>query len=103
MPNGSSSPLSGGLIRDFGEPAVIWQALVLAGSLAIAWWLARSLRKRLDARRQSRFEALRFGAESLNKALFPLLGTVLVSIAQVVMSQFMHTALLRLALVPLLG
>ncbi|TCK44541.1 mechanosensitive ion channel-like protein [Paraburkholderia sp. BL8N3] len=103
MPNGSSSPLSGGLIRDFGEPAVIWQALVLAGSLAIAWWLARSLRKRLDARRQSRFEALRFGAESLNKALFPLLGTVLVSVAQLVMSQFMHTSLLRLALVPLCG
>ena len=97
------SHLFGGLIRDFGEPAVIWQALVLLGSLVVAWWLARILRRQLDARRQSRFEALRFGAESLNKALFPLLGTVFVSIAQLVMSRFMHTAVLRLALVPLLG
>jgi small-conductance mechanosensitive channel len=97
------SHLFGGLIRDFGEPAVIWQAFVLLGSLVIAWWLARILRRQLDARRQSRFEALRFGAESLNKALFPLLGTVLVSIAQLVMSRFMHTGVLRLALVPLLG
>jgi small-conductance mechanosensitive channel len=93
----------GGIVRDFGEAAAIWQVLVLFGSLGIAWWLARILRRRLEERRQSRFEALRFGAESLNKALFPLLGTVIVSIAQVVMSQFMHTALLRLALVPLLG
>jgi small-conductance mechanosensitive channel len=97
------SHLFGGLIRDFGEPAVIWQAFVLLGSLVIAWWLARILRRQLDARRQSRFEALRFGADSLNKALFPLLGTVLVSIAQLVMSRFMHTGVLRLALVPLLG
>ncbi|SAL10758.1 mechanosensitive ion channel protein [Caballeronia humi] len=97
------SHMLGGLVRDFGEPAVIWQALVLLGLLAVAWWLARVLRRRLEERRQSRFEALRFGAESLNKALFPLLGTVFVSIAQFVMSRFMHTALLQLALVPLLG
>jgi small-conductance mechanosensitive channel len=97
------SHMLGGLVRDFGEPAMIWQSIALIGSLVLAWWLARLLRGRLDARRQSRFEALRFGAESLNKALFPLLGTALVSIAQLTMSQFMHTALLRLALVPLCG
>src|ERR1700712_4506158 len=57
------SHMLGGLVRDFGEPAVIWQALVLLGLLAVAWWLARVLRRRLEERRQSRFEALRFGAE----------------------------------------
>jgi small-conductance mechanosensitive channel len=91
------------LMRDFGEPEVVWQGLALLGLLAAAWWLARILRRRLDARRHSRFEAVRFSAESLNKALFPLLGTVLVSVAQLVLSPFMHTSLLQLALVPLLG
>jgi small-conductance mechanosensitive channel len=91
------------LSRVFGEPEAIWQAAVLIGVLVVAWWCARLLRKKLDARRQSRFEAVRFGAESLNKALFPLLGAVFVSVAQVALTPFMHTAVLRLALVPLCG
>ncbi|MDR5812583.1 mechanosensitive ion channel [Caballeronia sp. LZ033] len=95
--------LTARLSRDFGEPQVIWQVAALAGLLAVAWWCARILRKKLDARRQSRFEAVRFGAESLNKALFPLLGAVFVSIAQVALAPFIHTAFLRLALVPLCG
>ena len=86
------SHMLGGLVRDFGEPVVIWQAARAARPA----WRSRggsraSCDAQLDARRQSRFEALRFGAESLNKALFPLLGTVFVSIAQIVMSRFMHT------------
>src|SRR5689334_3829713 len=91
------------LFRDFGEPEMIWQVAVLLGLLVVAWWCARLLRKKLDARRQSRFDAVRFSAESLNKALFPLLGTVFVSIAQVVLTPFIHTSFLRLALVPLCG
>ncbi len=91
------------LARDFGEPQVIWPAAVLIGLLVVAYWCARLLRKKLDARRESRFEAVRFGAESLNKALFPLLGTVFVTIAQVSLAPFIHMAFLRLALVPLCG
>src|ERR1700761_4562078 len=91
------------LARDFREPEVIWQVAVLLGLLVVAWWLARVLRRKLDVRRQSRFEAVRFGAESLNKALFPLLGTVLVTFAQLALAPVIHTAFLRLALVPLGG
>lgn len=103
MQNHFLSELSARLFRDFGEPEVIWQVAVLLGLLVVAWWCARVLRKKLDARRQSRFEAVRFGAESLNKALFPLLGTIFVSIAQIAVAPFIHTSLLRLALVPLCG
>lgn len=103
MPNRFVNELSARLFRDFGEPEVIWQIAVLLGLLAVAWWCARMLRKKLDARRQSRFEAVRFGAESLNKALFPLLGALFVSIAQLALAPFIHTAFLRLALVPLCG
>jgi small-conductance mechanosensitive channel len=89
--------------RDFGEPEMLWQVAVLLGLLVVAYWCARMLRKKLDARRESRFEAVRFGAESLNKALFPLLGTVFVTIAQLALAPFIHTAFLQLALVPLCG
>jgi small-conductance mechanosensitive channel len=103
MPNRVLPDLFARLFRDFGEPEVIWQVAALIGLLAVAWWCARMLRRRLDARRQSRYDAVRFGAESLNKALFPLLGAVFVSIAQVALAPFIHTAFLRLALVPLCG
>jgi small-conductance mechanosensitive channel len=89
--------------RDFGEPEMLWQVAVLLGLLVVAYWCARLLRNKLDARRESRFEAVRFGAESLNKALFPLLGTVFVTIAQLALAPFIHTAFLQLALVPLCG
>jgi hypothetical protein len=52
--------------RDFGEPEMLWQVAVLLGLLVVAYWCARLLRNKLDARRESRFEAVRFGAESLN-------------------------------------
>jgi small-conductance mechanosensitive channel len=103
MPDRFLAQLTARLSQDFGEPEVIWQVAVLVGLLVVAWFCARGLREKLDARRQSRFEAVRFGAESLNKALFPLLGTVFVTIAQVALAPFIHTAFLRLALVPLLG
>jgi small-conductance mechanosensitive channel len=97
------SHMLGALIRDFGRPVMIWQGGALIGALLIAWLLARLLRRKLDLRRQTRYGALRFGAESLDKALFPLLGGVCVWIAQTVMGQFMSTSLLDLALVPLFG
>ena len=46
---------------------------------------------------------MRFGAESLNCASFPLIGAALVWLARAIDSQFMHTSLLDLALVPLFG
>ena len=91
------------LARDFGQPVMLWQVGVLLATLAIAWLLARVLRRALDLRRQTRYQTLRFGAESLNRAFFPLIGAVLVWLARSITGQFMHTALLDLALVPLFG
>ncbi|MGH8781383.1 mechanosensitive ion channel family protein [Paraburkholderia sp.] len=97
------SHMLGGLARDFGQPGIAWQVGVLLGTLTLAWVLARLLRRTLDLRRQTRYQTLRFGAESLNKAFFPLVGGVLVLIAQAITEQFMSTSLLDLALVPLFG
>lgn len=93
----------GDLARDFGQPAMLWQVGVLLGMLAIAWLLARVLRRTLDLRRQTRYQTLRFGAESLNRAVFPLIGAALVWVAKAITGQFTHTSLLDLALVPLFG
>jgi small-conductance mechanosensitive channel len=93
------------LARDFGQPVMLWQVGVLLGTLALAWLLARMLRRALDLRRQTRYQTLRFGAESLNRAFFPLIGALLVWIARSIADQFVRTdtALLDLALVPLFG
>ncbi|TKC82959.1 mechanosensitive ion channel [Trinickia terrae] len=97
------SHMLGGLVRDFGQPVMIWQAGALVGSLLVAWLLTRVVRRKLDLRRQTRYEALRFGAESLNKALFPLLGGVLVWSVEALLDSYMSTSLLELAVVPLFG
>ncbi|WP_144111905.1 mechanosensitive ion channel family protein [Paraburkholderia sp. BCC1886] len=103
MQNRIFSHLFGDLTRDFGQPVMLWQTGMLLGTLVTAWLLARLLRRGLDLRRQTRYQTLRFGAESLNRAFFPLLGAALVWLARTVAGQFMHTALLDLALVPLFG
>jgi small-conductance mechanosensitive channel len=103
MENRLFSHMFGDVARDLGQPVILWQAAILVGTLAIAWVLARLARRTLDLRRETRYQSLRFGAESLNKALFPLLGGVLVWIARAIAGQFIHTSLLDLALVPLFG
>jgi small-conductance mechanosensitive channel len=103
MENRISFHLFGDLARDFGQPVMLWQVGVLAGTLIAAWLLARLARRSLDLRRQTRYQTLRFGAESLNRAFFPLIGALLVWLARAVTGPFMHTALLDLALVPLFG
>ncbi|CAG4894232.1 mechanosensitive ion channel family protein [Paraburkholderia gardini] len=97
------SHMLGDIARDFGQPVILWQAAILVATLAVAWIVARLLRRTLDLRRQTRYEKLHFGAESLNKAFFPLVGGVFVWLASTITAHFMHTALLDLALVPLFG
>ncbi|HTI16774.1 MAG TPA: mechanosensitive ion channel domain-containing protein [Trinickia sp.] len=92
-----------GIVRDFGQPVMIWQAGTLIAVLVVAWLVARFLRGRLEVHRRARHEALRFSAESLDKALFPLLGSALVWFAQALLDDYMSTSLLDLALVPLFG
>ncbi|MEM5435061.1 mechanosensitive ion channel family protein [Paraburkholderia diazotrophica] len=93
----------GDVVRDFGQPVILWQLGVLLGALALAWALARVARRALDAQRDTRYGALRFGAKALNRALFPLLGGILVWVSQAIAGQFIHTSLLELAMVPLFG
>ncbi|WP_322015886.1 mechanosensitive ion channel family protein [Paraburkholderia sp. J12] len=97
------SHMLGGVLRDYGQPVILWQAGVLIGALLVAWVLARLLRRALEARRRTPDEARQFGAESFAKALFPLIGAGCVWVARAIAGNFIHTSLLNLALVPLIG
>ncbi|CAG2142216.1 mechanosensitive ion channel family protein [Cupriavidus plantarum] len=91
------------LIRDAGGQAFFWQIGVLAGCLVVAWFLARHVVKRLDARHATSSFALRFAATSLERAMFPLFGWLLVLGARYALAPFWSVSVLRLALVPLFG
>lgn len=91
------------LIRDAGGPGFIWQLAVLATCLAVAWPLARLVIKRLEARYAGSSFALRFAAASLERAMFPLFGWLLVMGARFGLEPMMSISVLRLALVPLSG
>jgi len=93
----------GDLIRDAGGPGFFWQLLVLAGCLAVAWPLGRYVVRRLEARYASSSFSLRFAAASLERAMFPLAGWVLVMIARFALEPLIPISVLRLALVPLFG
>lgn len=91
------------LVRDAGGPGFFWQLLVLAGCLAVAWPLGRYVVRRLEARYASSSFSLRFAAASLERAMFPLAGWVLVMIARFALEPLIPISVLRLALVPLFG
>ncbi|KAF1049909.1 MAG: hypothetical protein GAK41_01676 [Burkholderia gladioli] len=74
---------------------------MLVGTLALAWFVALWLRARIDARRRAAGRASGTGSESLNRALFPLAGGMLLAVAQAVGDRFFATPILQLALVPL--
>ncbi|MGF6302903.1 flagellar biogenesis protein FliO [Paraburkholderia sp. WC7.3d] len=91
------------IARDFGQPVMLWQVAILLATLVVAWLLARTLRRRIARPQLPRYQSLRFGMESLDRAAFPLIGAALVWLARATADEFMDTALLDLALVPLAG
>ncbi|MBY4733824.1 mechanosensitive ion channel family protein [Cupriavidus pauculus] len=91
------------LIHDTNGQGFFWQIGVLAACLVIAWPLARQVVKRLEARHASSSFALRFATVSLERAMFPLFGWLLVLAARYGLAPFASVSVLRLALVPLFG
>jgi small-conductance mechanosensitive channel len=91
------------LLRDAGGPGFVWQLVVLAACVLLAWPLARYVAGRVDARYAGSSFALRFAASSLERAMFPLFAWLLVMAARFGLAALMPVSVLRLALVPLFG
>ncbi|CAG7600421.1 mechanosensitive ion channel family protein [Candidatus Vallotia tarda] len=91
------------LMHDLSRPTILWQVAALIGAIMMAYGLSGYVRKRFDSYARVRNAAVRFGADGLEKALFPFLGWLIVSGTKLVLGQVMKTSLLDLARVPLFG
>ncbi|PSB91833.1 mechanosensitive ion channel family protein [Candidatus Pandoraea novymonadis] len=105
------------LVHDFRDPHIFWQFLALAGTLLMAFFISRRVLFRVkkgssDAQPTSSDAQPTSSdaqptnldwAPSLHRAIFTLLGWIILSIVRFVLDNWMHTSLLRLAQVPLFG
>jgi len=91
------------IVSDLGGPRFIWQLGVLVLVLAAAWLVARPISRRLHTRHMNDTFALRFAWSSLERAMFPLIGWLLVLGARYALIGTMPISVFRLAAVPLFG
>ena len=91
--------LLAGLWADLHEPAILWQAGVLALCLIAAWWLARLLQWRAP---ESSAETLKHGAAAFRRVIFPLLAMLLLVGGRAGLGHWYSTNLLSVA-IPLFG
>ncbi|CAJ0854378.1 hypothetical protein R1479_00222 [Ralstonia mannitolilytica] len=91
------------IVADLGGPRFIWQLGVLVLVLGAAWLMARSIARRVHARHVNETFALRFAWSSLERAMFPLIGWLLVLGARYALVGTMPISVFRLAAVPLFG
>ncbi|HWV07130.1 MULTISPECIES: mechanosensitive ion channel family protein [unclassified Ralstonia] len=91
------------IVSDLGGPRFIWQLGVLVLVLAAAWLIARPISRRLHTAHANDTFALRFAWSSLERAMFPLIGWLLVLGARYALIGTMPISVFRLAAVPLFG
>ena len=93
----------GDIVSDLGGPRFIWQLGVLVLLLGAAWLMARPIARRLHASHVNETFALLFAWSSLERAMFPLIGWLLVLGARYALVGVMPISVFRLAAVPLFG
>jgi small-conductance mechanosensitive channel len=83
------------LVEDVSDPNFIWQIVALVACLAVAWLIARWWRGRQE-------EGAGRLQDASSRLAFPLTGMLLIGATQLVLDNFIHVNLFKLAL-PLLG
>ncbi|APD13624.1 mechanosensitive ion channel family protein [Pandoraea pulmonicola] len=91
------------VVRDFGDPQIVWQIVALVGALVVALILRRWMIGRLERHFERVAPARRAGSSSLRRSFFPMFGWICVVLTRVALQDFMRVSLLRLAEVPLFG
>jgi small-conductance mechanosensitive channel len=86
---------------DLRDPGLLWQIITLAACLAAGSLLARVVRSKVSSQDMS-LRVVRLGVESFARVLSPLLSLVFIAIAKLVLAQWHHVNLLRVA-IPLVG
>ena len=88
-----------GVWADLQQPAILWQAGVLALCLLVAWWLGRLLQWRAP---ENSAEAFKRGAAAYRRVVFPLLAMLLLVAGRAALGHGHSTSLLKVA-IPLFG
>jgi small-conductance mechanosensitive channel len=83
------------VLDDLSQPAILWQAGGVAACLLIAWALSRLVR--VDASK-GHSAAVRFGVGGLNRIVFPVVVVLLLVAGRALLSRWMHTNLLSVAI-----
>ncbi|MGZ8289953.1 MAG: mechanosensitive ion channel family protein [Telluria sp.] len=87
------------LINDIRDPGVLWQVAAIVVSVALGWFLARSIRTRQRDGEEGHVAAVRAGFTSFAQILTPLLIAGLIWLAKLVLVNFLHNvSLLKVAL-----
>ncbi|MGV0951986.1 MAG: mechanosensitive ion channel protein MscS, partial [Azonexus sp.] len=84
------------LVDDLGDPNFVWQLVALAACVGVAWLFARWWIGRHHQEGAGRLQ------DAGARLAFPLTAIVLVGITKLVLANFIHVNLFRLAM-PLLG
>lgn len=87
------------LWSDLQEPAVLWQAGVLALCIGAAWWIARLAQWRAP---EESAEAVKRGAAAFRRIVFPLAALLLLVAGRALLGHWHKTNLLSVA-IPLFG
>ena len=88
-----------GVWADLQQPAILWQAGVLALCLLVAWWLGRLLQWRAP---EDSAAAFKRGAAAYRRVVFPLLAMLLLVAGRAALGHWHSTSLLKVA-IPLFG
>ncbi|HEY1043781.1 MAG TPA: mechanosensitive ion channel domain-containing protein [Telluria sp.] len=89
------------LLRDLNDPAVLWQAAVIAACVIVGWGLAHLLRRSWQEReeRLTGHPVVKIvGVESFERVLAPVLVLTLLAVARYSLAGVMNTSLLRIAM-----
>jgi small-conductance mechanosensitive channel len=91
------------LVADLRNVNMVWQVVVLAVSLAAAWWVARLVHARLMSVPSAEPSAtLKIGVGGLNRVIFPLSALFCVILGRFVLRFFQHELNLLNLAIPLL-
>jgi len=91
------------LLGDLHNTNVVWQVVVLAASLALAWWVARLVHRRLMVASSAEPSAtLKISVGGINRVIFPLTALLCVIVGRFALQRVQHEVNLLNLAVPLL-
>ena len=86
------------LFADVQQGFIIWQLVVLAVALALAWQVSRLLRSRLSRPQQTDGGSIGFGMDGLNREVFPLTALVVLVVGRAILGRFQSVHMLDVAI-----